>query len=37
MNYVFELMKGKVQGCISGVKSFGKVVAPFVFSPLTGL
>ncbi|CAA7021974.1 unnamed protein product [Microthlaspi erraticum] len=28
---------GKVQGCISGVKSFGKVVAPFVFSPLTAL
>ncbi|XP_033131064.1 multidrug resistance protein 1 isoform X2 [Brassica rapa] len=27
--------QGKVQGCISGVKSFGKVVAPFVFSPLT--
>ncbi|XP_024016503.1 uncharacterized protein LOC18026298 isoform X2 [Eutrema salsugineum] len=29
--------QGKVQGCISGVKSFGKVVAPFVFSPLTAL
>ncbi|KAG7579424.1 MFS transporter superfamily [Arabidopsis thaliana x Arabidopsis arenosa] len=29
--------QGKVQGCISGVRSFGKVVAPFVFSPLTGL
>ncbi|EOA30555.1 hypothetical protein CARUB_v10013679mg [Capsella rubella] len=29
--------QGKVQGCISGVRSFGKVVAPFVFSPLTAL
>ncbi|CAF2157553.1 unnamed protein product [Brassica napus] len=29
--------QGKMQGCISGVKSFGKVVAPFVFSPLTAL
>ncbi|CAN8257839.1 unnamed protein product [Cochlearia groenlandica] len=29
--------QGKVQGCISSVKSFGKVVAPFVFSPLTAL
>ncbi|KAF8090066.1 hypothetical protein N665_0489s0006 [Sinapis alba] len=29
--------QGKVQGCISGGKSFGKVVAPFVFSPLTAL
>ncbi|CAH8373146.1 unnamed protein product [Eruca vesicaria subsp. sativa] len=29
--------QGKVQGCISGVKSLGKVVAPFVFSPLTAL
>ncbi|KAL0802745.1 hypothetical protein Bca101_057921 [Brassica carinata] len=29
--------QGKVQGCISGVNSFGKVVAPFVFSPLTAV
>ncbi|KAG2298209.1 hypothetical protein Bca52824_034681 [Brassica carinata] len=28
---------GKVQGCISGVKSFAEVVAPFVYSPLTAL
>ncbi|XP_010467439.1 PREDICTED: uncharacterized protein LOC104747499 isoform X2 [Camelina sativa] len=29
--------QGKVQGCISGVRSFGKVCGPFVFSPLTAL
>ncbi|VVA99340.1 unnamed protein product [Arabis nemorensis] len=29
--------QGKVQGCISGVKSFAGVVAPFVYSPLTAL
>ncbi|VVA99342.1 unnamed protein product [Arabis nemorensis] len=29
--------QGKVQGCISGVKSFAAVVAPFVYSPLTAL
>ncbi|CAH2051513.1 unnamed protein product [Thlaspi arvense] len=29
--------QGKVQGCISGVKSFAEVVAPFVYSPLTAL
>ncbi|XP_010548123.1 PREDICTED: uncharacterized protein LOC104819660 [Tarenaya hassleriana] len=29
--------QGKAQGCISGVKSFGKVIAPFVFSPVTAL
>ncbi|ANM61275.1 Major facilitator superfamily protein [Arabidopsis thaliana] len=29
--------QGKVQGCISGVKSFSGVVAPFIYSPLTAL
>ncbi|XP_010467435.1 PREDICTED: uncharacterized protein LOC104747494 [Camelina sativa] len=29
--------QGKVQGCISGVKAFAGVVAPFLFSPLTAL
>nr|AAM15009.1 putative tetracycline transporter protein [Arabidopsis thaliana] len=29
--------QGKVQGCISGVRAFAQVVAPFVYSPLTAL
>ncbi|XP_023641484.1 uncharacterized protein LOC17892378 isoform X2 [Capsella rubella] len=29
--------QGKVQGCISGVKAFAGVMAPFVYSPLTAL
>ncbi|EOA32431.1 hypothetical protein CARUB_v10015705mg [Capsella rubella] len=29
--------QGKVQGCISGVKAFAGVLAPFVYSPLTAL
>ncbi|CAH2051511.1 unnamed protein product [Thlaspi arvense] len=34
---IIVMPSGKVQGCISGVRSVGKVVAPFVFSPLTAL
>ncbi|XP_019096954.1 PREDICTED: uncharacterized protein LOC104768128 [Camelina sativa] len=29
--------QGKVQGCLSGMRSFGRVVGPFALSPLTGL
>ncbi|XP_010467446.1 PREDICTED: uncharacterized protein LOC104747501 isoform X1 [Camelina sativa] len=29
--------QGKVQGCLSGVRSFGRVVGPFALSPLTAL
>lgn len=34
--FILFFLKGKAQGCISGLCSFANAVSPFAFSPLTG-